>query len=207
MEKIKNFFKSLYCPIYSTFLYIGILYYINFNFMDIYDDFTLSTKEDRIKSQIYKIAESCRNDIWVSWLVHDTYSNYFRFKDVVGCAIDPNFAGYCGFSVKYNNLNENYHKNDFYLDDKTKKMLYNIKNGMVASFHDMEKLKELKTSKSLLMSTNKKIQTVYLTNYWSDNTKPIYTFIITQTAENTICNGDDIVKKLEDLYLFVKEQS
>ena len=152
-----------------------------------------------VKEGMNKVARTCGEGYFVSWLVMKTsdLKDEFMFQDVIGC--NKEMSKNCTFSVKGFNLNPFYNKTDHSIDKETYKFLLNIPDTEVAYFEDIKELDKYKTIKYLNDNTNLQITNLSFTVIKNKKENIIYVFSLQNTNKKDTCTRKKSTLLLKEL--------
>jgi len=152
-----------------------------------------------IKDNMNKVARTCGEGYFVSWLVMKTsdLKDQFMFQDVIGC--NKQMSKNCTFSVKGFNLNPFYNKTDHSIDRETYQFLLSIPDAEVAYFDDIQELNKYNTIKYINDNTNLQINNLSFTVIKNKKENIIYVFSLANTNKEDTCTRKKSTLLLKEL--------
>lgn len=200
---MKNYFKKilkkLICPltgaIFSIWLMFLAWFYFGFG-LSHYDHVKIS---DKIQKKIDINLNLCGSNNWITTLV--VKGKRYYYDDVRGCA--PNKKDNCAFSVKDLKLNPRYLEEDLFIDDRTFAFVNKLENGVAGYYDDFAIFENMPTVKSLLLSSNKKIEAFAVSVTKDLKSDIIYVFVMSSTKKNNnVCGKQVMTEMTESLSIF-----
>ena len=198
-----NKLKSIFTIRETLIIICGILVHLYFS--PAFNYYDHHRKTITIEEGMSKVAKTCGEGYFVSWLVMKTsdLKDQFMFQDVVGC--NKQMSKNCTFSVKGFNLNPFYNKTDHSIDRETYQFLLNIPDAEVAYFNNIEELNKYNTIKYINDNTNLQINNLSFTVIKNKKENIIYVFSLANTNKKDTCTRKKSTLLLKELAQTAKE--
>ena len=194
---IKRVANKLFCPFVSSVIQLAVIYILFFQFFATPGYYKSSISNARIKARIESKLEMCKAGYFVSWIVIDSPHNYY-FEDVIGFNSKP-------YSVKDLELNPFFNEESHHLDINTLRYLENFENGLAGYYDDLEFFKSYPAAYEIITKSVKNIKGVSISVVKDKKADLIYVFTLANTNEKGICDKEIMVRSLEDLSNYAKE--